>query len=326
MKGNRGKDIAAASKVYTATAAQNILNVSAMQKAKQHTDTCGTKDLSGAVYNKAYYIFCDLDGTLLYSNKEPSRKTINYLRHLKEHFAVTIGIASGRAPSSILPLMKRFEMEDVIDIVIANNGVDTIDIHTGSHHREGLIQPETIAEIVNCFHTCPQIITAFHNPNILYATGSSGRVDSIMKMNDLHLIFDPVKDTSYQGAPRVMLLFDPVYRTMVEEAVKQHPIQGVKGYFAEPDIYEFSSCHISKHKAIEAYVQQFKHTLRDVMVFGDSENDIGMLKGCGIGVAMRNAEQTIQDCADWVSEYTNDEDGIYEFLCRHEYLLREKEN
>lgn len=271
------------------------------------------------------FIFCDLDGTLLHTDKQPSTKTIDYFRQLKKRCEVIIGVASGRAPSSILPLLKRYAMEDVMDVIIANNGVDTIQACSGRDHREGLIEAAVIAELVHSFQGIPDITIAFHNPGVLYATNVTKRVDSILKMNELHLVLDPRKDTSYEAAPRVMLLFDPIYRSFVEEAVLHHPIKGLKGYFVENDIYEFSCAHISKHQAIATYVQQFQCTLKDVMVFGDSGNDIGMLKHCGIGVVMKNADPDILQYGDWVTEYTNDEDGIYEFLRSHEYLLKRKD-
>ena len=43
--------------------------------------------------------------------------------------------------------------------------------------------------------------------------------------------------------------------------------------------------------------------------FGDDFNDIGMLKFCGIGVAMGNAIAEVKSIADDVC-LTNDEDGL----------------
>lgn len=275
---------------------------------------------------KLRYIFCDLDGTLLHSDKTMSMKTVAYLRELKKRKDIVVGIASGRAPSSIQPMIQRYEMEDVIDVIIANNGVDTISSHTKNEKRRGMIQKDTIQKIIQEFADYPDITVSFHNPGVLYATNVTRRVHGILKMNDMHLVLDPRKDLSYLTAPRVMLLFQPVNRSLVEEAVARHPIDGLKGYFAEEDIYEFTSKEVSKHKAIEAYVQQFGHELSDVMVFGDSGNDIGMLQACGLGIVMKNGEENIQAYGDLVSDATNDEDGIYEFLHRHESLLLEKEN
>ena len=49
------------------------------------------------------------------------------------------------------------------------------------------------------------------------------------------------------------------------------------------------------------------------MAFGDDLADMGMLKMCGIGVAMENAVDEVKAMADIVIG-TNDEDGIAAFL------------
>ena len=46
-----------------------------------------------------------------------------------------------------------------------------------------------------------------------------------------------------------------------------------------------------------------------VMAIGDGENDVGMLKAAGIGVAMGNASDFVKSCADYVTDAVDD-DGI----------------
>ena len=270
------------------------------------------------------YIFCDLDGTLLNNAKEPTRKTITYLHELKKKSDIQIGIATGRAPSSVLPMMKKYDMESVIDVVVANNGVHTLITDKEKTSVQGMVETEQIKQILDAFSTLPYISVCFHNSDILYASEVNARVSSILRMNQMQFVFNPCKHDDYQITPRVMLLFEPVFRPLVEEVVKHCPIEGLKGYFAESDIYEFTNKDISKHKAIQSYVEQRGDTLANVMVFGDSENDIGMLKACGIGVVMKNAVEDIKQYGDIVSEYTNEEDGIYKFLIKHEKLIAEK--
>ena len=46
-----------------------------------------------------------------------------------------------------------------------------------------------------------------------------------------------------------------------------------------------------------------------MVVFGDAENDIEMIKAAGIGVAMGNAYPETKEVADYITEDSND-DGI----------------
>jgi len=49
------------------------------------------------------------------------------------------------------------------------------------------------------------------------------------------------------------------------------------------------------------------------MAFGDHFNDVEMLEGVGIGVAMGNGQDVTKDSADYVTA-SNDEDGIQQAL------------
>ena len=52
---------------------------------------------------------------------------------------------------------------------------------------------------------------------------------------------------------------------------------------------------------------------KDSYGFGDSENDVSMLKSCGTGIAMGNAEPSVKEAADHVTSDI-EEDGIFNAL------------
>ena len=55
-----------------------------------------------------------------------------------------------------------------------------------------------------------------------------------------------------------------------------------------------------------------------MMVFGDSGNDLDMIKMPGIGVAMANAEPEVLKAADFVTR-SNNENGVGGFLASATY-------
>jgi hypothetical protein len=52
----------------------------------------------------------------------------------------------------------------------------------------------------------------------------------------------------------------------------------------------------------------------EVLAIGDSMNDEAMIRWAGVGVAMANADERIKKIADHVADYTNDDDGVAEFI------------
>ena len=56
--------------------------------------------------------------------------------------------------------------------------------------------------------------------------------------------------------------------------------------------------------------------LQNICVFGDADNDAGMVADAGVGVAMANGSDATRAAADFVTA-SNDEDGIAIFIQEH---------
>ena len=78
-------------------------------------------------------------------------------------------------------------------------------------------------------------------------------------------------------------------------------------------LYTFFHPTASKLDAIAHVAQHLGITVEDVLVFGDDINDLEMIRGCGMGVAMGNALPQVRAAADQVIG-TNEEDGLAAFL------------
>lgn len=83
--------------------------------------------------------------------------------------------------------------------------------------------------------------------------------------------------------------------------------------FSDGDWYKFTKSGITKEKAILAVCEACHTDVSEIVAFGDDYADIGMLKLCGIGVAMGNAIQEVKDIADAIT-LSNEEDGVAAYL------------
>ena len=52
----------------------------------------------------------------------------------------------------------------------------------------------------------------------------------------------------------------------------------------------------------------------NILAFGNSLNDLEMLKYAGIGIAMKNSDISLLRKWDNISRYTNDEEGVYHII------------
>lgn len=64
-----------------------------------------------------------------------------------------------------------------------------------------------------------------------------------------------------------------------------------------------------KQQALAATLERYGLTAEECMAFGDSDNDVGLLKAAGIGVAMEAASQGARAAADFITRDC-DADGI----------------
>lgn len=71
-----------------------------------------------------------------------------------------------------------------------------------------------------------------------------------------------------------------------------------------------------KAHALQIVTDYLKRDTKEVTVFGDSVNDIGMFKLAGTAVAVSNALDEVKAVADVVLEHSNDEDGVAKYLSR----------
>lgn len=75
----------------------------------------------------------------------------------------------------------------------------------------------------------------------------------------------------------------------------------------------------NKGKAIKKLCEIMNISLEECMAFGDADNDVEMLKMCGVGVCMGNGKDKPKAAADYVTDDI-DKDGIYKALKHYEII------
>ncbi len=79
---------------------------------------------------------------------------------------------------------------------------------------------------------------------------------------------------------------------------------------------------INKLKTLELLCDDLKTIPNKVIFFGDGENDLPIIKGIGLGIAMKNAENIVKENADDIT-LSNDKEGVANYL--EKYLIEKKE-
>lgn len=93
------------------------------------------------------------------------------------------------------------------------------------------------------------------------------------------------------------------------------PFEGsVTGVFTATMYYEFAAFGVGK--SLRYVISKEGIEPRDIIAFGDGQNDRSIIEYAGVGVSMGNAVEEIKRIADEIT-LSNNEDGIEVFLDRY---------
>ena len=89
-----------------------------------------------------------------------------------------------------------------------------------------------------------------------------------------------------------------------------------------PGTVEIMHEGIDKGSGLKRWADDAGIAMKDIITFGDNENDNAMLKASGWGVCLKDGAAGTKACADDVTDYTCLEGGVVHYLFDH-YLNRQ---
>ncbi|WP_255945424.1 HAD-IIB family hydrolase [Brucepastera parasyntrophica] len=122
----------------------------------------------------------------------------------------------------------------------------------------------------------------------------------------------------HKGVFKLVVPGDPEYIVPVEAELKVIFENRATIFVSKPYFLEILPFHTDKGEALKYVAENIMHVSREkVMAFGDSMNDESMIRYADLNVAMKNGRPEIIKIARFVTDKTNDEDGIADFLETH---------
>ncbi|MEG2254176.1 MAG: Cof-type HAD-IIB family hydrolase [Vagococcus sp.] len=274
--------------------------------------------------------FFDIDGTLLSSNGEVLASTKRAIEKLHQE-DVLCCIASGRGPKSIQSLIGQLPM----DAYVLYNGQICFSHEVGIF--ENPFNQETLKRLAE-FGDSENKQMIFGSRKEFYGSQSMQLGQRKLIKHLYHLLPDqvsakelekwlkkwqilPQKENKFMSLP---IFNRPVYQcVMLSPESEQERLEALfpdcKFTRSNPYSVDIIPQGGSKIVGINEVLKHYELDVHEAIAFGDSWNDLEMLKGIGIGVAMGNAPDDVKEEADYVTE-TNDRDGIYQALVHHQVI------
>lgn len=257
---------------------------------------------------KCKLLLFDLDGTLLRSDKTISKRTLSVLKQCREK-GILIGISTSKNEQSSLVYLK----ELMPDILISSGGA-LVKYGTKYIYKAefSVVKTNAMINMVktvcgnNCEITIDTIDAHYWNYKVDPKKLDQNWGDSI---------YTDFSDFTKCSLKMCVEIFEQNKANELAEKLSDCDcIRFSDGYW-----YKFTKKNVTKENAIMRITEVCGFDTDSIIVFGDDYVDIGMLKLCGVGVAMGNAIEEVKAIADIVIG-SNDDDGIAEFI-EHECII-----
>lgn len=114
-------------------------------------------------------------------------------------------------------------------------------------------------------------------------------------------------------SPKVLISADPETLPAIYPKLKEDFSHCFEVVTSDPYFIEVTQKGVDKGQSLSWIAEHASIPLHETIAFGDSLNDIPMLKMAGTGIAMGNAKEAVKAASDHIT-LSNDEEGIHHYL------------
>ena len=260
----------------------------------------------------------DLDGTLLDDSKKIGKELKRYLIHLQKD-GIKLILASGRRIHEILDYSLELEIDKHNGCLISCNGQYIYDAAGNLIERLPFMKPEQVRRLVveagkkkyYCNIYC-------ENQDIYIASAAERWKEAWKKTKKDNRFFAKretfLRDCQDKNIEKVVYSFkgDISLETIYEE-YKRNYGKDCNIYIVDKKRIEFSSFYTDKYFAVKKVLKKLSFTEEEVLAFGDSYNDILMMKNFKNSVCMENGEAEVKKYAKDTA-LSNNADGVLHYL------------
>ena len=262
----------------------------------------------------------DLDGTLYDSHKHIDKDTIHKIIELEQK-GIVVGIVTGRFYEELDEVIEKLKLREYNGFVASSNGLEIHDFLDGKIKCFTRLSKDEVKELIEEAKKHHMISYVWQNGR--YSMFDISFMNGLKKLAsvipfDVHYI-RALRETEFEKSISLEVpLYDKVcfaglpILKLKKSILKQHP--EYRFYDVGRLGTELCKKDVGKLEAIQFICRKKNTSIDCVMAFGDNGNDVNLLASCGYGVAMRNGSAQAKKAAKYISDYTNNEQGVLRFI------------
>lgn len=262
----------------------------------------------------------DLDGTLYDSHKHIDKDTVHKIIELEQK-GIVVGIVTGRFYEELDEVIEKLKLREYNGFVASSNGLEIHDFLDGKIKCFTRLSKDEVKELIEEAKKHHMISYVWQNGrysmfDISFMNGLK-KLASVIPFNVHYII--ALRETEFEKS---ISLEVPLYEKVCfaglpilklkKSILKQH--LEYRFYDVGRLGTELCKKDVGKLEAIQFICRKKNTSIDCVMAFGDNGNDVDLLASCGYGVAMKNGSAQAKKAAKYISDYTNNEQGVLRFI------------
>ena len=282
-------------------------------------------------------IAIDIDGTLLNSKSELTKKTIDILKEASDR-GVYIVLTSGRISTNVKNFCNKIGANQYL---IAENGASVINLKTNEIEYSKYIPKDVVNKVLDIceensiyymVYTQKELIVKNikymslffykqnYNPNARIKQVVAGR-DYINQCTEkfTKLMICDEDRSIYKSIVRKLRKIDGIDVLPVPHVSTKKIKDNGKEFEIKYSYADISAEGANKWTAIEYLANKLGIKQEEIIAIGDNINDLHMIHNAGLGVAMENGCPLVRKVANVVAP-SNDIDGVAQIV--EKYVLR----
>lgn len=263
---------------------------------------------------KVDLIAIDMDGTLLNNEGKISAKNLECINRLLKKNIIIVP-ATGRAFKAI---PEEIRENNKIKYAISSNGALVTDMSLGKTIYTDCMEVEKALKILDVISSFDIIIEAYINGNGYFEEQIYNRFEEFHIPQHFRNTYKNVK-LPVKNLRNFIIEkntgIEKINMPWLKEGFKEKILKSLL-CFNDISItsslvnnLEINNKNVSKGKSLKALCNLINILPKNVVSFGDSHNDIEMLKFSGISVAMENAEKEVKNISKYIT-LSNNESGV----------------
>jgi hypothetical protein len=259
-------------------------------------------------------IASDLDGTIIDARNCCDPRIPAEIARLRRQGA-KFTVCSGRPLDSVLPLLDGWGLAEHADYVVGSNGGEVLETATGKKESVYALSPELIREIIDLYAPL-DLIPTLYDGMTLYVSRITEGTKVIARRIGVNCVVGDIKELTVTPQLKLMFIVEPEKMAEVEKFAAEHPDERFYGFKTAVDLFELSNPMLAKDIGVQIVAAMMRITPAEIMAFGDTTNDLEMLRWVRYGVAMENGTDDAKAAA-WKTAPSVEECGFAVFLREH---------